>query len=179
MGLHTLNPKYENHDGKHAITTKFNDNLERMEPHHFENLDQNQREQIAGMYHAGVLTKNWDIVGLEHDNIMKDKTTGHLHAIDNGGAFNFRAMGGHKDYGDDIAEHKTFLNGSNYSSSHVFNHVFQQDPHVEYKALDRVKNLDHDAVKDAFASSGLHNWPELHSNFMKRKQALLDHYGEK
>jgi len=176
MGLHTLNPKYEQHDDKHAISTKYNENLERMKPHHFENLDGKQREQIATMYHAAVLTKNWDVVGLEHDNIMRHKETGDLHSIDTGGAFNFRAQGGHKDYGPDIAEHKSLLNSSNYSSSHVFGHVFQQDPHVEYKALDRVKNLDHNAVKNAFETSGIHNWPELHSNFMQRKEALLKHY---
>lgn len=123
------------------------------------------------------MTKNWDVVGLEHDNIMRDKKTGDLHSVDTGGSFNFRAQGGHKDYGNDINELDSLRSYKNASSSHVFNHVFGQDHMAEIKALDSVKNLDHNAVKSVFENSGLHNWPELHSNFMQRKDALLKHYG--
>ena len=52
-------------------------------------------KKILGGFAADVLTSNWDVVGLEHDNILVDKA-GNPYRIDNGGTFTFRAMGGAK-----------------------------------------------------------------------------------
>jgi hypothetical protein len=175
MGIHTLNPEHKVIDGKHAVVTKWNEHLKPIQPHEFEHLSEPQENHIGKMYHGGILTKNWDIVGLEHDNIMKHKN-GNLHAVDNGGAFNFRAQGGHKDYGPDIDEHKSFRNSPGRAASHVFNHVFKHNPNAEHEGLKSVRNMDDAVVHKDFKESGLSNHEELHRNFMERKKKLLAHY---
>jgi hypothetical protein len=176
MGIHTLQPKHEMINGRHAIVTKYNPDLKSMKPKEFDNLSSDQAHHIGKMYHAATLTKNWDIVGLEHDNIMKHKN-GDLHAIDHGGSFNFRAQGGHKDYGPDISEHQS-LRDNNQASGHVFKSVFAQHPEAEKKGLDSVKKIDDSHIHGLFKNSGLSNWKDLHKNFMERKKKLLDTYKE-
>lgn len=174
MGVKTANPEYA---GSGRVTTPWNENLKRMEPRDFERLNPTQQHQIGRMYHAATLTKNWDIVGLEHDNIMHNTATGDLHAIDHGGAFHFRARGGPKDFGSDIGEHKTLRNNDG-ASGHVFSTVFKQNPNVERESLEGVRQLHPDRVHQAFRDSGLKNWQDLHQNFEARRQKLLGHYGE-
>lgn len=172
MGLKTTNPEFKKVNGRHAVVTKWNDNLEKMHPHEFEGLSKDQAHDIGKKYHAAILTKNWDAVGLEHDNITRHKKTGKLHTVDTGGTFNFRAQGGHKDYGPDIGEHKS-LRHNDQASGHVFNHVFKHHPDAERAGLDAVKNMDDKHVHGLFKNSGLPNHEELHKNFMERKKKLL------
>lgn len=176
MGIHTVNPKHEVIGGKHAVVTEYNPDLHKMHPHEFEKTTPEQAHHLSKMYHAATLTKNWDIVGLEHDNIMKHKN-GNLHAIDHGGTFEFRARGGHKDYGPDVKENDTLKN-NNEASGHVFKSVFKQHPEAEKKGLDSVSKIDDSHVHSLFKNSGLSNWKELHNNFMERKKKLLDTYKE-
>ena len=175
MGIHTVMPEYRNIGGRHAVVSKYNDNLERMKPEHFQHLTPTQASQVGRMYHAAILTKNWDIVGDEHDNILKNSRTGDLHSIDTGGAFHFRAQGEHKDFGPDIAEHET-LRSKNQQAAHVFNHVFSQHPHAEAAGASSARRLDDDKIKAEFRQSGLKDWEKLHQNFMSRKKLLLAKY---
>jgi hypothetical protein len=176
LGINTVNPKHEVINGKHAVVSEWNPHIKTMRPKDFENTTPEQAHHIGRMYHAAVLTKNWDIVGLEHDNIMKHDN-GNLHAIDHGGSFHFRARGGPKEYGSDIAEHSSLRN-NNEASGHVFSSVFKQHPEAEKKGLDKVKAMDDSHIHKLFKNSGLSNWQELHQNFMKRKEKLLDTYKE-
>lgn len=90
MGIKTVKPELHGHS---SIKTKWNEDVHQIPPHHFENLSKKQAHQIGKIYHGAILTKNWDVVGLEHDNIVHNKKTKDLHAIDHGGAFHFRARG--------------------------------------------------------------------------------------
>lgn len=175
MGIHTVSPEYRNIGGKHAVVSRYNDDLGKMQPDHFQHLTPTQASQVGRMYHAAVLTKNWDIVGAEHDNILKNAKTGDLHSIDTGGAFHFRAQGEHKDFGPDIDEHSSLKN-KNEQSSRVFNRVFSQHPHAETDGVDAVRKLDDEKIKTEFRQSGLKDWEKLHQNFMSRKNLLLARY---
>lgn len=179
MGAKTVKPEQRTVNGKQATVSKWDHNLQPMQPQDFEHLNKDQAHQIGRKYHAAILTKNWDAVGLEHDNIMKHKETGELHTVDTGGSMHFRAMGGHKDYGHDIAEHSSFRNMPGTASSHVFNHVFKHHPDAEHEGLKAVRNIDDNHVKSLFENSGLHNHKELHQAFQARKSALLAHYDNK
>jgi hypothetical protein len=174
MGIQTVKPEYHNMNGKHAVVTEYNDDLKAMPSHHYKSLSHEHAVQVGRMYHAAILTKNWDIVGLEHDNIMRHKD-GDLHAIDHGGAFHFRARGGPKDYGPDIAEHHS-LRHNDQASGQVFKTVFSKHPKAEHEGLDAVKHINDKHVHGLFKESGLHNWKDLHKNFVARKSALLKHY---
>jgi hypothetical protein len=176
MGISTLNPEYKEINGKPSIATKWNPNLSSVKPKEFENTNKTQAKQIGKMYHAAALTKNWDIVGLEHDNIMKD-SSGNMVSVDHGGSFHFRARGGPKDYGSDIKEHESLRNNSE-ASGHVFSSVFEKHPQAEKESIDAVKKIDDEHVHGLFKNSGLSNWKELHKNFMERKSKLLSKYGE-
>jgi hypothetical protein len=172
MGIHTLKPEMH---GDSSVATKWNEHVSTLAPHKYEKLDKKQAHQVGKMYHAAVLTKNWDIVGLEHDNIVHNKKTGDLHAIDHGGAFHFRAQGGHKDFGPDIAE-KQSLRNNGQASGHVFDHAFKQHPDAEKHGLEAVKKIDDKHVHGLFKNSGLKNWKDLHSSFKARKDALIKSY---
>lgn len=175
MGIHTLQPEHHVLNGKHAVVTKYNHDLKEMPGHHYKNLSAHHADQVGRMYHAAILTKNWDIVGLVHDNIMRHKN-GDLHAIDHGGAFHFRAQGAAKEYGSDIAEHHS-LRHNDGASGQVFKTVFAKHPKAEHNGLEAVKNMDDKHVHGLFKQSGLSNWKELHQNFVARKEKLLKHYG--
>ncbi len=170
MGIHTLKPEHKKVNGKPAVVTKWRDGLKRVDPEQLKNLDSKQAHQVGRMYHAAVLTKNWDVVGADHDNILKD-AKGDLHSVDAGGSFHFRAQGKPKEYGPDIEEHKSLK-----AHNQVFNHTFKQHPDAEREGLKAVKNLDDKKIHSEFKNSGLSNWKELHSNFTARKKALLAKY---
>lgn len=174
MGIHTLQPEYQKINGKHAVITDWNPSLSQMKPHEFDDVSKENAHEIGKMYHAAILTKNWDIVGLEHDNIVKHRD-GHLVSVDQGGSFNFRARGSHKDYDTEIGEHKS-LRDNPEASGHVFTSVFKDHPEAEHQGLEAVKNIDDRHIHNLFKNSGLSNWKELHSNFMERKKKLLNHY---
>jgi hypothetical protein len=175
MGIKTLNPEYKEINGKPSIVTPWNENLSSVSPREFEKVDRNQASQLGAMHAAATLTKNWDIVGLEHDNIMKHKN-GDLYAIDHGGSFHFRAQGGPKEFGPDISERESLVNNSG-ASGHVFSHAFDNHPEAREAGINAVRNIDHDHVKKLFQNSGLDNWQDLHDNFKKRMSAFLG--GEK
>lgn len=173
MGIKTTEP--EHHDdvnGKPAVVSRWNPNLEQMHHSEFKNLSPEQGHQIGKMYHGAVLTKNWDMVGLVHDNIVKHKETGELHSVDHGGAFHFRARGGPKEYGSDIAEHQS-LRHNDQASGEVFHHVLSNHPGAYEAGRQAVANMDMDHVHSLFKNSGIANHEQLHANFVARREKLL------
>ena len=172
MGIHTLDP--ELHDTS-SIKTKWNEHVKTKDPSFYNKPSAKHAAQIGKMYHAAVLTKNWDIVGLDHDNVVHNSKTDNLHAIDHGGAFHFRAQGGHKDYSPDNAE-KNSLRHNDQASGHVFSSTFKHHPDVEHKSLDSVKNMDMGHVHGLFKDSGLKDWKHLHDTFVKRRNIHLKSY---
>lgn len=172
MGIHTVNPESRQVNGRDAVVARWNPHLVQMHHSEFKSLDTRQAEQIGRMFHAAVLTKNWDMVGLVHDNIVKHRETGDLYSVDHGGAFHFRARGGPKDYGPDIGEHHS-LRHNDQASGDVFHHVLSNHPTAYEAGRKAVLDMDMDHVHGLFKSSGLHNWEDLHHNFAQRRAALL------
>ena len=169
MGVGTTKPEVRKIGGKHALVSKWIDGLDKFHP---AELTKDHHEQISKAYHAAILTKNWDVVGLEHDNLMIHRKSGKIYHIDPGGSFEFRAQGGHKDYGPDIDEKYSLLK-PHLTAGKVFNATFQRHPASREIGKDAVRNLDMDAIHDDFKNSGLKNWKQLHQNFVARRDALL------
>lgn len=167
MGIKTLNP--ELHEGN-KIKTEWNDHLQSMRPNEFKNLKGSQADDLAKMFHGAILTKNWDIVGLSHDNIMKH-SDGSLYSVDQGGSMHFRAQGGPKEYGPDIGERESLVN-NNGASGDVFSHLHQNHPDAIKRSLSSLRNLDMDHVHHLFKTSGLNNWEDHHRNFVARFKNL-------
>jgi hypothetical protein len=174
MGVETPRPALREVNGKQALMTSWNTDLKQIEPRECK-LNEQQQEQIGRMYLAAVLTKNWDVAGLTHDNIVLNTKTGDLVEVDAGGSKHFRAQGGPKDYGPDANELTSLRNPAN-ASGEIFNKVFTQNPKAETKAVDWVKNLPMNTIKDEFEKSGLPNHATLYNSFEKRREAILAHY---
>lgn len=182
LGIKTLNPKLSNVvPNKLSVSSKFNDNLETLTSQHIPKLNTEHLKQLGSIYAAGVLTKNWDVIGsgIEYGqgNIAVDKKSGHLVSMDQGGSFNFRANGGHKDYDGDIPEKDSLRNSAVSEGAHFFNHVFKNSnvkPHV----FQTLQNLDMKKVHHLFKDSGLYNWQDLHHSFVERHQKLLNHFSD-
>jgi hypothetical protein len=177
LGVNTLKPQLIKMKGRIGTATAWRDDLKRKNPKQFEDMDEQQSRAVARMHHAGVLTKNWDTVGLEHDNILFHDKTGDPHAVDQGGSFSFRAMGGPKEYGSDIAELKSYrdkyLNGP---AAHVFSHIFSKHPHIEKEELKAAKEISRNDVLHIFEESGVQNPEKMADTFMQRRDLLLKHY---
>lgn len=177
MGIPTTDPEYTTIDNKPTVVSKWNPDLKVERPSAFDRIRSDQADTIGRMYHAAVLTKNWDIVGLEHDNIMTDKT-GKVHSIDQGGSMHFRARGGPKPFDPEIGEHQSLRNNPE-ASGHVFSSAFSQHPSAETDSLQAVRNIDDNHIKGLFQNSGLSNWEDLHKSFQSRKAKLLAKYDMK
>lgn len=175
MGIKTVHPELHGHDG---IKTKWNEHLRPLTDHEASNLSKKHAHQLSKMYHGAVLTKNWDVIGpIDRGNVLHNDKTGDLHSIDHGGAFHFRAQGGHKDYTPDNAE-KHSLRHDQGLSSEMINHAFEKHPGAERHGLEAVKKMDMDHVHRLFKDSGLKDWKDLHKTFVKRREAHLKSYGE-
>ena len=175
MGINVPKATLVKHGNKIGISTPWNSELKQVHPHELNNVSHNTAHEIAKLHHAAVLTKNWDIVGNNPYNIQKD-SKGNLHSIDQGGALNFRAMGGHKDYGSDIGEVHSLRN-SGGPSGQVFSSVFKAHPTVEKEALESsVKHIDPNHIHQIFKDSGIQNHQEMANTFENRRKALIAHY---
>jgi hypothetical protein len=177
MGGHSMSPEYVNHEGKHGVKTDWNDHLKTINPK--TPLSTKQKKQIAKLYHASVLTKNWDLVGQEHDNLAINHKTGNVHIVDTGGSFNFRAMGGNKPYDSDIKEYHSLRDPEKNPESHsLLKHAFGDGNSVPKSVHKPFTPEDHKHIHNLFSNSGVKNWKELHKNFVERSNKLNDHYQE-
>lgn len=172
MGIHTLQPEARPVNGREAVVTRWRSDLEPVHHKEFERLSTAQHADVGRMYHGAILTKNWDILGLGHDNVMRHRDDGRLFAVDHGGAFHFRAQGGPKPYGPDVGEHHS-LRHNDQASGHVFHHVLSKDPGAYKAGHEATASMDMDHVRGLFERSGLANADELHHNFVQRRAALL------
>lgn len=176
LGAPTLGASYHEINGKPSIVTRWNPHVKTQDPSKYQGkLSENHARQLARMYHAAVLTKNWDVVGLEHDNIVHNKNTGSLHSIDHGGAFDYRAQGGHKPYGPDINELAS-LRDQHLPSGKVFNNLHKHHADIVKEEGKKLMDVNPEHIHHIFKNSGRSDWEQLHNNFKHRLKALQSHY---
>jgi phage-related protein (TIGR01555 family) len=176
LGIITSAPIIKTIKGRTAVVSNWR-NVEKIDwsGDTIKNMKPDQRTDLAKMYYAAVLTKNWDVLGVDSTNIMLDKETGHLIQMDTGGAFNFRAQGKHKDYGSDIAELESLMNPS-LASGKVFTTLKAVDPKAFDRALSQIKTSASTlGTAEIFERADLQNKMQLFSNYEKRFHALVNH----
>jgi SPP1 gp7 family putative phage head morphogenesis protein len=182
LGLRTLDPTIVTNGSKVGIATKWVEGLRKLTPAEVRAPTGALREELAAVYHGSVLTKNWDVVGLDNDNLLVN-AKGQLVVADTGGAFRFRAQGGAKDYGPDIGERATLLDDRmNPASARVFSFL-ADDPVIEDIAARRLKGVTDKALYGAAKQVG---WNDTESAGITRpllgRLAALDlllDYGDK
>lgn len=178
LGIWTLDPEYIEYEGKPSVITVFRDDLTVPAPEFYSGkLTDYQTKSIIRMYLGAILTKNWDIIGLEYDNVMMDKN-GFLYSIDQGGAFTFRARGSRKEYGPDIDD-LTSLRYNDGASGAVFSKVLAEvsnivPVHIAQDMFQFGRDLD---IKYEFKMSGLSGWKNLFDTFTVRMDLLQKEIG--
>lgn len=174
MNARTPGAQVSTVNGETALVTPWNSDVQQVGREGLLKAAQDPKtaRQLADMYHAAVLTKNHDVVGEAYDNIVVSKKTGNLFEIDTGGSFKFRAMGGAKPYGSDIAEYDSLMDPK-YQAGQIFSAAKKAHPQAFEDSLKNIANMDMVAVKQHFDASGLKDSDELWANFQARRTALL------
>jgi hypothetical protein len=132
-------------------------------------------EDLAKIFHSSVLVKNWDVVGMEYDNLLLN-SKGKLTLIDAGGSFKFRAKGLPKSYGTDIDEVSTFLSPSkNPQSAKVFGEIDKNNALFGKKYTTWLKKLNSSGVMDIMKSAGFSEIEskELTDALIARRNSLV------
>lgn len=169
LGVGTTQPKLVNYRGHLGVASKWRDDLKSIHPSEYKNPSEHMKSELAKHHVAGVLTKNWDVVGLEHDNLKK-APDGKIHCVDLGGALHFRAQGGPKDYSADIAERHTYHDSRlNHASATAFSSLTKEHLHA---ALHSMGDRSDAHVASIFAASGLKNSQHFANTFTKRRELL-------
>lgn len=172
LGAKTVNPRLVNRGGKIGVASKWNGELKSMEQADFHDLGDEDKHQIGKHFMGAVLTKNWDAVGLDHDNIMKHKYSDEYHTVDLGGTFEHRAQGAHKPYGPDVKEFHTLRDPDMNPQSHdVFGQLGPE--HIE-SAKQSLHQVTPDKVHSLFNSVGINNPAQKTAALIARKSALFE-----
>lgn len=159
-GVPTLRPQLVRHNGKLAVSTPWRTDLQ---PH----TGYDDHQQLARHLVAAVLTKNWDAVGLSHgDNMMHD-SEGRIHSVDLGGSMRFRAQGGPKPFGDDVAELES-LRHNGYASGVAFGRLSDAEIHHAV----HTTQIDPGTLREHFRGAGLED-AEAHAQAVTGRLAKL------
>ena len=91
----------------------------------FPNQLENIQLKLGQGFVVDALLANWDVIGLNKDNIMVDNNgNGVPFRIDNGGSLTFRAQGGRKEFGPEVKELETMRNPKiNPNAAKYFGHL--------------------------------------------------------
>ncbi len=134
-------------------------------------LPELQQEQIAKHYLGAALNGNWDVVGMEFDNLVRSGRT--WKCIDQGGSFMFRARGGAKSYGPVVEELESLLSPGR-KAAQVFGPILGKTIKKEpEKYIEWLKGLTDKKIRNAVASAGFR--PELANTIIRRRSYIIDH----
>ena len=113
---------------------------------------------------------NWDVVGLNQDNVLVDKS-GKAHRIDNGGSLDFRAMGKMKDFGPVATEIDSMRTSP--QGKPVFGSLTDGEIANQVKDVVAKKQAILDAARQSGASPG------IVENLGKRIDGLAERFPSK
>jgi hypothetical protein len=172
MGIHTLGAELHKAGDRLGVHTKWRDNVKTMGNPLHQSFSEEHARQLATMLHAGVVTNNRDVVGLEFDNILHDGK--HYISADQGGSMHFRAMGGDKPFDHEIPEVESFKN-PRYTTGMLHHAITKHFPNVMRETAASVKHLSDTHIDSVIKEVGL---DEKHGEAIKaRRDLLLKHYG--
>jgi hypothetical protein len=119
---------------------------------------------------------NWDVVGLEYDNLIFDADGNDLR-VDPGGALLYRAQGARKGdaFGDTVGELETFQEGGK-TTSRIYGNMTQLDRVMSARRLLDVSEADIDEMVDATISDA-EDSELLKTRLKNRRSYILTTYG--
>lgn len=123
-------------------------------------------EKVKKNFVADALFANYDVVGMNLDNIVVGKG-GKVFRVDNGGSLTFRAQGKTKDFGPEVKELDSLRNSSvNASSASVFGSLTNKDISTQITAILKRK----DAILAAAKTPELKSAIEARMKFLAKWQ---------
>jgi hypothetical protein len=140
-------------------------------------------KKIAGVaegFGADVWLANWDVVGLEYDNLLTVGSGKKLRAIrvDTGGALSFRAQGSHKGsaFNASVTELETMLDANiNSQSAAVFGNYSSEDLQKSLRKVARMPNKDIIRIVDEFGFGDAAEKKSLADLLIQRKTTIRNH----
>ncbi len=156
--------------GRHpAIVSRWVDGLERLD---LTKSNVSHQRQLAKHHMLAGLVEDWDVVGLNYDNLLNGPKN-NIHVIDQGGAFKYRAQGGSKAYTATPDAFKTLLT-MNPQAKAVFGPVYEQFTKKNGKPLAQWLNwiLPDTKIRDIALQSGVTDLT-LVNNLIARKHELI------
>lgn len=113
---------------------------------------------------------NWDVVGLEYDNIVVDAKN-KAHRIDNGGALVWRAMGAKKEFGKVVGELDT-MRDPKFPSGKVFGKLTDKQLLKQIDTFEKQYGKQKGMIDEAIAQAGM--GPEISEHVRKQLHARAE-----
>jgi len=133
---------------------------------------------VAMGFAADAWLGNWDVVGLEYDNLLHQGHTGDVYRVDTGGAMLYRAMGAEKGhlFGDEATEIESLRDPDvNRNAASVFGGLSQKEIN---DSIQRVLAIPDQAIVKAVMAYGPGDEAkkgQLADRLVKRKNSLKAH----
>ncbi len=131
-------------------------------------------DDVLNGFLADAWLANWDVVGMEDDNIVYDPKSKKYYRIDAGGALEYRAKGKKKDFGAEAKEFDSLRNSStNPKSAAVFKNLKKEHLQKGIKQLESVSNNDVlDMVRSVYGNTAHAN--DLAAILFHRRKDVIE-----
>lgn len=120
---------------------------------------------------------NWDVFGLEFDNVCRTPA-GRMMRLDNGGSLFYRAMGNYKPSfsNEAVTEIDTMRNPAiAREAGHIFQNLTQAEIQAQAKKL--AVTMTDTVIDEIIAASGISNPKQISEILIKRRNWLVAHLG--
>jgi hypothetical protein len=151
-----------------AVVTEWMDDMTPLSRVRGKKWTKNDKDQIAKHYLGASLNGNWDVVGLEFDNLAKKGRK--WYCVDQGGSYMFRARGGAKTFGPQVLEMDSLLSPGR-NAAEIFNPVLgetiQADPAKYRKWLAKLSDKK---IRNSVTAAGMDS--SLADTIIARRKAI-------
>ncbi len=159
-----------NGENRLALVTEWMDDMVPVSRLRRKKWTKNDKDQIAKHYLGASLNANWDVVGMEFDNLAKKGRK--WYCIDQGGSFTFRARGGTKSFTPQVPEMDSLLSPGRNAAA-IFNPVLpdtiQANPE-KYRKW--IAKLTDQKIRNSIQAAGMD--AALADTIIARRKAIVD-----
>lgn len=158
-------------DGKLGIASKWQD-VKKAAPAQLAGVD-----GVAAGFATDAWLGNWDVVGLDFDNLQVDAATGKAMRVDAGGSLQYRAQGGKKAFGNSVLEVDSLRDSKiNPQAAKVFGHLTDADITASVAKVLKVSDAQIHALVNTYGPGDAANKKALAETLIARKADLLAKY---
>uniref|UniRef100_A0AAU6W243 Uncharacterized protein n=1 Tax=Pseudomonas phage Touem01 TaxID=3138548 RepID=A0AAU6W243_9VIRU len=155
-------------DGKLGIASKWQE-VKKATPSELANVD-----GVASGFATDAWLGNWDVVGMEFDNLQVDAATGKAMRVDAGGSLQYRAQGGKKAFGNVVSELDSLRDKAiNPQAAKVFGHLSNADITAGVAKVLKVSDAQIYALVNTYGPGDSAHKKALAETLIARKADLL------